>query len=119
MRATVTMAHRVVITVAWGAVLALVGMYVASAWSIFGYVQSYTLPRRVSALNVVPSFPSRFDLTGLECLFVWLGLLGMWLAGALFMLGGRSEAARAPISASSQDATARAALPGTATTSGS
>lgn len=81
--------QRVVLVVAWGAVLTLVGMYVASGWSIFGYAESVTVPHSpvgYEPLNAYPVFPSRFDLTALECFFVWLGLVLLWVIGALLAL---------------------------------
>ncbi|MGH9101125.1 MAG: RNA polymerase sigma factor [Acidimicrobiales bacterium] len=80
---------RVAVVVVWAAVLTLVGMYVASGWSIFGYVESVTLPRRVgyTPLSIHPVDPSRFGLTALECFFVWLALVGVWLLGAVLILG--------------------------------
>lgn len=87
--------QRVAIVVTWAAVLVLVGMYVASNWSIFGTVSTVALPSRVARyapLQAAQSFPSRFGLTALECFFVWIGLVGAWLAGALLLLAPRTGA---------------------------
>jgi hypothetical protein len=88
-------AQRVTIVVAWGAILMIGGMYVASGWSIFGFAESVTVPspvRGYAPLNAYPVFPSRFALTALDCLFVWLGLVLLWVNGAAMVLRDRRAA---------------------------
>ncbi len=81
--------QRAAIILAWGALLVLTGQYIASAWSIFGPVD--TLPRRVGYAPLQALLPreSRIELTGLECFFVWIGLILVWLVSALLLLKWR------------------------------
>jgi hypothetical protein len=81
-------AQRIVATIAWGLALLLVGGYVTSASPFSGWTGYAPLSARAvySALG-----PSRFGLNALGDLFVWLGIVVVWLGGALLLLRGRKE----------------------------
>jgi hypothetical protein len=67
--------QRIVAVVGIGAAIFFVGVYLSELGSFIGWVSSAPLAR-----------PPTRGLTSLEDLFLWLGLVALWVATSVFLL---------------------------------